>query len=65
MRWERFATGVTYGCPISNCPKFSSRFEYRGYLMGHRRDMHDKPSPDMDNNREMQALLSRVRTNSG
>ena len=65
MQWERFATGVIYKCPISNCPKSSSRFEDRGYLMDHLRNMHDSPPPMVANNQEIKALLDRGRTNSG
>ena len=65
MRWERFATGIVYRCPISNCPLSQSRFEDRGDLMDHLRDMHDKPPPDIVNNQEIHALLDKGRTNSG
>ena len=65
MQWERFATGIIYLCPISNCSLSQSRFEDRGELMDHLRDMHDKPPPDIVNNQEIQALLDKGRTNSG
>ena len=65
MQWERFATGVMYQCPISDCPIPSSRFGDRGDLMDHLRDVHDKPPPDIVNNLEIQALLDQGRTNSG
>ena len=65
MRWERFATGIIYRCPIKGCPRYSSRFEDRGDLMDHLRNMHDSPPPNVANNQEIQALLDRGRTNSG
>ena len=65
MRWERFATGIVYHCPINDCPLTKSRFEDRGDLMDHLRGMHDKPPPDIVNNQEIQALLDKGRTNSG
>ena len=64
MRWERLATGVVYRCPIRGCPRSSSRFEDRGDLMDHLRNMHDSPPPHVANNQEIQALLNRGRTNS-
>ena len=65
MQWERFATGIIYQCPISECSMSSSRFEDRGDLMDHLQDMHDKSPPDVVNNREIQGLLNKGRTNSG
>ena len=65
MRWERFATGVVYRCPIRGCSRYSSRFENRGDLMDHLRTVHDSPPPNIANNQEIQALLDRGRTNSG
>ena len=64
MRWERFATGVIYRCPIRGCPGSSSRFEDRGDLMDHLRNMHDSPPPNVADNQAIQALLNRGRTNS-
>ncbi len=64
MRWEHFATGMVYKCPISGCPESSTRFEDRGDLMYHLEVVHDPP-PDVVDNGDIQALLDKGRTNSG
>lgn len=65
MRWERFATGTRYKCPLDDCPiSKSHRFNTRNDLMDHLRMQHDQAPPDADHYQLIQNLLDRGRTNS-
>lgn len=65
MRWERFATGTRYKCPLDYCPMSKThRFNTRNDLMDHLRMQHDQAPPDADHYRLVQSLLDRGRTNS-
>ncbi|KAL8950721.1 MAG: hypothetical protein Q9222_003257 [Ikaeria aurantiellina] len=64
MRWESYATGARYKCPIPGCPNQSSRFQNRNDLMDHLQIVHGKPPPDLINFREIESLLDQGRTNS-
>ena len=65
MRWERFATGIRYKCPLDNCsmPK-THRFNTRNDLMDHLRMQHDQAPPDADHYQLIKNLLDMGRTNS-
>ena len=65
MQWERFATGVIYRCPVKGCHQSSLRFEDRGDLLDHLREVHDTPPPDSVNGIAVDALLDQGRTNTG
>lgn len=65
MRWERFATGTRYKCPLDDCPiSKTHRFNTRNDLMDHLRMQHDQAPPDADHYQLIQSLLDRGRTNS-
>ncbi len=65
MRWELFATGTRYKCPLNDCPiSKTHRFNTRNDLMDHLRMQHDQAPPDADHYRLIQNLLDRGRTNS-
>lgn len=65
MRWERFATGTRYKCPLDDCPISNThRFNTRNDLMDHLRMQHDQAPPDADHYRLIQNLLDRGRSNS-
>ena len=65
MRWERFATGTRYKCPLDDCPiSKAHRFNTRNDLMDHLRMQHDQAPPDADHYRLVQSLLDRGRTDS-
>ncbi|KAI4172507.1 MAG: hypothetical protein LQ343_003501 [Gyalolechia ehrenbergii] len=64
MRWEMFATGTRYRCPIPKCPHQSLRFQNRNELMDHLQAVHGKAPPDAENFQEIQTLLDQGRTNS-
>ena len=64
MRWEIFATGIRYSCPISNCTFQRVCFETRNELLDHLQIVHDKPPPDVEHYREIQRLLDAGRSNS-
>ena len=64
MQWERFATGIRYKCPLSDCSRPDARYEDRGELLDHLRRMHNKPPPDVVHNQEIRGLLDEGRTNS-
>ena len=64
MRWERFATGTRYRCPLTNdCPTPKAKFNTRNDLMDHLRKKHDEPPPDADHYQHIQRLLDQGRTN--
>lgn len=64
MRWEIFATGVRYNCPISGCASEIKCFETRNELLDHLQIVHDKPPPDVEHYREIQRLLDAGRSDS-
>ncbi|KAL8745666.1 MAG: hypothetical protein Q9190_002206 [Brigantiaea leucoxantha] len=64
MRWESYATGTRYRCPIEGCSYRYSRFQNRNMLMDHLRSRHEKPPPDAAHYQEIQSLLDAGRTNS-
>lgn len=65
MRWERFATGIRYKCPLDDCPiSRTHRFNTRNDLMDHLRMQHDQAPPDADHYQLVQNLLDRGRTHS-
>ncbi|KAI4130347.1 MAG: hypothetical protein LQ338_001782 [Usnochroma carphineum] len=64
MRWEMYATGTRYRCPIESCGHQSLRFQNRNELMDHLQTEHGKAPPDAENFREIQTLLDKGRTNS-
>ena len=64
MRWEMYATGTRYRCPIPDCPDQSQRFQNRNELMDHLQTVHQKPPPDAENFQAIQTLLDQGRTNS-
>ena len=65
MKWERFATGVIYRCPVKGCHQSSLRFENRRDLLDHLRRVHDTPPLDSVNGIAVDALLDQGRTNTG
>lgn len=65
MRWERFATGIRYKCPLDDCPiSRTHRFNTRNDLMDHLRMQHDQAPPDTDHYQLIKNLLDRGRTHS-
>ncbi|KAI4251291.1 MAG: hypothetical protein LQ352_004938 [Teloschistes flavicans] len=64
MRWESYATGTRYRCPIKGCQFPSLRFQNRNELMDHLQTVHGKAPPDAVNFQEIQTLLDQGRTNS-
>ncbi|KAL8838745.1 MAG: hypothetical protein Q9170_001994 [Blastenia crenularia] len=64
MRWEMFAAGTRYRCPLESCPYRSLRFQNRNELMDHLQAVHGKAPPDAANFQEIQTLLDQGRTNS-
>ena len=65
MRWERFATGVRYICPLTDdCPTPNAKFNTRNDLMDHLRTRHNQAPPDADHYQQIQKLLDQGRTNS-
>ena len=65
MRWERFATGIRYKCPLDDCPiSRTHRFKTRNDLMDHLRMQHDQAPPDADHYPLIRNLLDRGRTHS-
>ncbi|KAL8933439.1 MAG: hypothetical protein Q9211_005783 [Gyalolechia sp. 1 TL-2023] len=64
MRWEMFAAGTRYRCPVPECPYQSLRFQNRNELMDHLQAVHGKAPPDAENFKEIQTLLDQGRTNS-
>ncbi|KAL9022282.1 MAG: hypothetical protein Q9185_000524 [Variospora sp. 1 TL-2023] len=64
MRWEMYATGTRYRCPIPMCAHQSLRFQNRNELMDHLQTEHRKAPPDAENFQEIQTLLDQGRTNS-
>ncbi|KAI4109374.1 MAG: hypothetical protein L6R37_000531 [Teloschistes peruensis] len=64
MRWESYATGTRYRCPIKGCQFQSLRFQNRNELMDHLQTIHGKAPPDAVNFQEIQTLLDQGRTNS-
>ncbi|KAL8693778.1 MAG: hypothetical protein Q9218_001474 [Villophora microphyllina] len=64
MRWESYATGTRYRCPIKDCQFQSLRFQNRNELMDHLQIIHGKAPPDAVNFQEIQTLLDQGRTNS-
>lgn len=66
MRWERFATGTRYRCPLTDdCPTPKAKFNTRNDLLDHLRTKHNEAPPDADNYQHIQKLLDQGRTNSG
>ena len=64
MRWERFATGTRYRCPLTNdCPTPKAKFNTRNDLMDHLRIKHNEAPPDADHYQHIQELLNQGRTN--
>lgn len=65
MRWERFATGAHYRCPLpDDCPTPKAKFNTRNDLLDHLRTKHDQAPPDADHYDQIQKLLDQGRTNS-
>ena len=65
MRWERFATGAQYRCPLADdCPTPKANFNTRNDLMDHLRTKHNEAPPDADHYQHIQKLLDQGRTNS-
>ncbi|KAL8725338.1 MAG: hypothetical protein Q9181_006448 [Wetmoreana brouardii] len=64
MRWESYATGTRYRCPIAGCEYQSIRFQNRNELMDHLQKVHGKAPPDAINFHAIQSLLDQGRTNS-
>ncbi|MCJ1450761.1 hypothetical protein MMC28_001095 [Mycoblastus sanguinarius] len=64
LRWEGFANGTWYRCPIPDCSTPKARFKNRNSLMDHLRMQHNKAPPDAEHYHEIQALLDKGRTNS-
>lgn len=64
MRWEAFATGVSYNCPISSCRYEKKLFEARIELLDHLQIDHGKPPPDVQHYQEIQELLDAGRIGS-
>ncbi|KAL9608069.1 MAG: hypothetical protein Q9167_007069 [Letrouitia subvulpina] len=66
MRWESFATGARYKCPLPECSKRRETiFLHRNALMDHLRTEHNKAPPDTEHYKEIQNLLDRGRTHTG
>ncbi len=64
MRWERFATGSRYRCPLADCPTPKAMFNTRNDLMDHLRKKHNQAPPDADHYQHIQKLLDQGRTSS-
>ena len=65
MRWERFATGAQYICPLADdCPIPEAKFNTRNDLMDHLRLKHNQAPPDADHYQHIQKLLDQGRTHS-
>ena len=65
MRWERFATGARYKCPLADdCPTPKAKFNTRNDLMDHLRTKHNQAPPDADHYQHIQKLLDQGRVNS-
>ena len=65
MRWERFATGARYICPLTDdCPMPKAKFNTRNDLMDHLRKQHNQAPPDADHYQHIQKLLDQGRTPS-
>ena len=64
MRWERFATGTRYKCPLDCSIPKTRRFNTRNDLMDHLRMQHDQAPPDADHYQLIKNLLDSGRTNS-
>lgn len=65
MRWERFATGTRYRCPLAgDCPTPKAKFNTRNDLMDHLRTKHNQAPPDAEHYQHIQKLLDQGRTNS-
>ena len=64
MRWESYATGTRYRCPIEGCNHQYIRFQNQNMLMDHLRSHHGKPPPDAAHYQEILSLLDAGRTNS-
>ena len=65
MRWEHFATGTRYRCPLrDDCPTPKAKFNTRNDLMDHLRTKHAQAPPDADHYQHIQNLLDQGRTNS-
>lgn len=62
MRWEHFATGTRYRCPLMDkCPTPKANFNSRNDLMDHLRTKHNQAPPDADHYQEIQKLLDQGR----
>lgn len=64
MQWERFATGIRYKCPLSDCSRPFARYQDRGELLDHLRRVHNTPPPDVVHKQDVRRLLDEGRTNS-
>ena len=64
MRWEAFAAGIRYKCPIEGCSRRKIIYLHRNQLMDHLRSSHHKPPPDTAHYKEIQTLLDQGRTPS-
>lgn len=65
MRWERFATGTIYRCPLpDDCPTPKAKFNTRNDLLDHLRTNHNQAPPDADHYQHIQKLLDQGRTTS-
>ncbi|MCJ1250856.1 hypothetical protein MMC30_008084 [Trapelia coarctata] len=68
MKWESFALGTRYRCPVKDCEyaKNGSKmpFENQNELLDHLQIEHEVPPPNSTNYEEIQRLLNAGRTNS-
>lgn len=64
VRWESFATGIRYHCPILPCGHQTKRFETRNELLDHLQIEHSIPPPDVEHYKEVQSLLNAGRVRS-
>lgn len=56
-RWEYFALGVTYGCPITDCFQKNNVYHRRDQLLSHLQREHLVPPPGPDNYEKLEGLL--------
>ena len=65
MRWESFATGIRYKCPLSimEGSRCENVFPHREALMNHLRVRHNVPPSDLGRDEKIKDLLDRGRFN--
>ncbi|KAG8529725.1 uncharacterized protein KY384_005206 [Bacidia gigantensis] len=65
MRWECFATGTRYRCPLPECSKRRDTiYLHRNALKDHLRIEHHMAPPDSNHYEEIQTLIEKGRTDS-